>query len=338
MVVVALEYSGRTDAGDDQARGLEVDADFPACPRPRDLPFGSTASHGATLSATPPGGDLSLAVAAGSGVRSMQESAGQICCAGCVNSCLAPLGETVSRSFLLGQRLRRGDCLALSGDVASPSKIADHAPNVALKEKRARPHRLHCRRCPGFGIGICTGFMPWLPGRILTTDSHCRSDGKGSVNRQEALQTNVAARVERKVLPNGNLVVRGQAGKSASTSKSRADRRRLVRPEDIQSDNTIDSAKNRAGPHRLWRPRPDHRRAATPLWPAGDGRAAAVSEFFIRAPTSRREPRRGGDVLTRPPSAPLTEAVVVYRAAPTISVRAMTHPPPVDQLGLELRK
>jgi hypothetical protein len=30
--------------------------------------------------------------------------------------------------------------------------------------------------------------------------------------------------------------------------------------------------------------------------------------------------------------------VVVYRAAPTISVRAMTHPPPVDQLGPGIKK
>ena len=43
---------------------------------------------------------------------------------------------------------------------------------------------------------------PILPGRILTADSTASSDGKGSVNRQEALQTNVAA-VVNQLLPNG---------------------------------------------------------------------------------------------------------------------------------------
>lgn len=46
-------------------------------------------------------------------------------------------------------------------------------------------------------------------GRILTTDSSSSYDGKGSVNCQENLQTNVAV-VVTQVLPNGNLVVEGK--------------------------------------------------------------------------------------------------------------------------------
>ena len=58
-----------------------------------------------------------------------------------------------------------------------------------------------------------------VPGRILTANSTASSDGKGSVNRQEALQTNVAARgdagaAERQ--PGG----RGPARRSASISRS----------------------------------------------------------------------------------------------------------------------
>ena len=81
-----------------------------------------------------------------------------------------------------------------------------------------------------------------LPGRILTADSTASSDGKGSVNRSEALQTNVAA-VVTQVLPNGNLVVEGRQEIRVNFEIRELIVAGIVRPEDIQSDNTIDSTK-----------------------------------------------------------------------------------------------
>ncbi len=81
-----------------------------------------------------------------------------------------------------------------------------------------------------------------LPGRILTADSSASSDGKGSVNRSEALQTNVAA-VVTQVLPNGNLVVEGKQEIRVNFEIRELIVAGIVRPEDIQSDNTIDSSK-----------------------------------------------------------------------------------------------
>jgi flagellar L-ring protein precursor FlgH len=81
-----------------------------------------------------------------------------------------------------------------------------------------------------------------LPGRILAADSTASSDGKGSVNRQEALQTNVAA-VVTQVLPNGNLVVEGKQEIRVNYEIRELIVAGIVRPEDIQSDNTIDSTK-----------------------------------------------------------------------------------------------
>src|ERR1700759_4972609 len=48
-----------------------------------------------------------------------------------------------------------------------------------------------------------------LPGALLTTNGESSTDGKGTINRQESLLTNMAA-VVTQMLPNGNLVIEGK--------------------------------------------------------------------------------------------------------------------------------
>jgi flagellar L-ring protein precursor FlgH len=62
------------------------------------------------------------------------------------------------------------------------------------------------------------------------------------VNRSEALQTNVAG-VVTQVLPNGNLVVEGKQEIRVNFEVRELIVAGIVRPEDIESDNTIDSSK-----------------------------------------------------------------------------------------------
>jgi flagellar L-ring protein precursor FlgH len=81
-----------------------------------------------------------------------------------------------------------------------------------------------------------------LPGRILTADSSASSDGKGSVDRKEELLTNVAT-VVTQVLPNGNLVIEGRQEIRVNFEVRELIVAGIVRPEDIESDNTIDSTK-----------------------------------------------------------------------------------------------
>jgi flagellar L-ring protein precursor FlgH len=81
-----------------------------------------------------------------------------------------------------------------------------------------------------------------LPGRLLTADATSSSDGKGSIQRQESLTTNIAAIVTQ-LLPNGNLVVEGKQEIRVNFEMRELIVAGIVRPEDIQSDNTIDSSK-----------------------------------------------------------------------------------------------
>jgi flagellar L-ring protein FlgH len=81
-----------------------------------------------------------------------------------------------------------------------------------------------------------------VPTRIFTGDSTSLSDGKGSIDRKEELSTNVAG-VVTQVLPNGNLVIEGKQEVRVNFEIRELIVAGIVRPEDIESDNTIDSTK-----------------------------------------------------------------------------------------------
>src|ERR1700755_2076938 len=142
-----------------------------------------------------------------------------------------------SRAFFKDQRAARiGDLLTVTVN------ITDKA-NLSNETQRSRTNKEDSGITDFIGsktLGVQAQKV--LPGRILTADSTASSDGKGSVNRQEALQTNVAA-VVTQVLPNGNLVVEGKQEIRVNFEIRELIVAGIVRPEDIQSDNTIDSSK-----------------------------------------------------------------------------------------------
>ena len=142
-----------------------------------------------------------------------------------------------SRAFFKDQRASRiGDILTVTVN------ITDKA-NIANETQRSRTSKEDSGVTDFAGSKLLTGdAAKVLPGRLLTTDSNASTDGKGSVNRQEALQTNVAA-VVTQLLPNGNLVVEGKQEIRVNFEIRELIVAGIVRPEDIQSDNTIDSSK-----------------------------------------------------------------------------------------------
>src|ERR1700719_1749709 len=140
-----------------------------------------------------------------------------------------------SRSFFKDQRAHQiGDLLTVTVN------ITDQA-NFANETQRSRKATDDSGITAFLGSNLLTGTNV-LPGRLLTADSTNSYDGKGSIQRQETLQTNIAA-VVTQLLPNGNLVVEGKQEVRVNFEKRELIVAGIVRPEDIQSDNTIDSSK-----------------------------------------------------------------------------------------------
>jgi flagellar L-ring protein FlgH len=140
-----------------------------------------------------------------------------------------------SRSFFKDQRAHQiGDLLTVTVN------ITDQA-NFANETQRSRTVTEDSGITAFLGSNLLTGKTA-LPGRLLTADATASADGKGSIQRQESLTTNIAA-VVTQLLPNGNLVVEGKQEIRVNFEKRELIVAGIVRPEDIQSDNTIDSSK-----------------------------------------------------------------------------------------------
>ena len=142
-----------------------------------------------------------------------------------------------SRAFFKDQRARQ------VGDIMTITVNFTDKANIANETQRSRTSKEDSGVTDFLGSKLIqTPATAVLPGKLLTTDSSSSSDGKGSVVRQEALQTNVAA-VVTQLLPNGNLVVEGKQEIRVNYEIRELIVAGVVRPEDIQSDNTIDSTK-----------------------------------------------------------------------------------------------
>jgi flagellar L-ring protein precursor FlgH len=141
-----------------------------------------------------------------------------------------------SRAFFKDQRAHQvGDIMTVK------VKITDKA-EIANETQRSRANSEDAGVDDFLGRKAMPIFNTAIPGKLLSADSTASSEGKGSVNRQEALQTNVAA-VVTQVLPNGNLVVEGKQEVRVNFEVRELIVAGVVRPEDIESDNTIDSSK-----------------------------------------------------------------------------------------------
>lgn len=145
------------------------------------------------------------------------------------------LWRTGSRAFFKDQRARNvGDLVTVKVKVTDKAQLNNNT-------KRSR------KNGEDFGAENILGFETKLPNNakassLLKLDSDASSEGTGSINRSETLATNVAAVVTQN-LPNGNLVIEGKQEIRVNFEVRELIVAGVIRPEDIESDNTIDSTK-----------------------------------------------------------------------------------------------
>lgn len=149
------------------------------------------------------------------------------------------LWRTGSRAFFKDQRARNvGDLVTVKVKVTDKAQL-----NNSTQRSRKNAEDAGAPNVLGFENKL-DKFLPTgaSASSLLKLDSDSSSAGTGSINRSETLATNVAAVVTQN-LPNGNLVIEGKQEIRVNFEVRELIVAGVIRPEDIESDNTIDSTK-----------------------------------------------------------------------------------------------
>lgn len=149
----------------------------------------------------------------------------------------ASLWQSGSRTFFKDQRARNiGDILTVKVRITDKAAIAN-----STARSRSSSDALGVEGAIG---NVITDILPGgtQADALVANKGASNSNGAGSVNRTEDVATDVAA-VITQVLPNGNLVIEGRQEVRVNFEVRELIVAGVVRPEDIGSDNTIESTK-----------------------------------------------------------------------------------------------
>ncbi|VAW11390.1 Flagellar L-ring protein FlgH [hydrothermal vent metagenome] len=148
------------------------------------------------------------------------------------------LWRSGSRAFFKDQRASRvGDILTVNVSITDRAKLDN-------KTSRSRSSSENMNVTSLFGLETTVfALKDDVAGSAkVGLGGDGSASGQGKVDRKETLSTTLAA-VVTQVLPNGNLVVEGRQEVRVNFEVRELIIAGIVRPEDIKSDNTIDSAK-----------------------------------------------------------------------------------------------
>jgi len=151
------------------------------------------------------------------------------------------LFSTDARGFFKDQRAHKvGDILTVLVTIDDSAKISNTTARTRTAANKANVGAtLGGIFNGGGGTAVGTDVSPTGD---ISTGSSLTDGGNGSVNRNEKVQTSVAV-VVTQTLPNGNLVIEGHQEVRVNFEVRDLIIQGIVRPEDIQSDNTIESEK-----------------------------------------------------------------------------------------------
>ena len=143
-----------------------------------------------------------------------------------------------SRAFFKDQRAQQvGDLVTVKVHVTDKASLDNET-----KRSRTNTETLGAANLFGAESRLDKLLPGAAAGALVNADSKSSSDGAGSVSRKEELTTSVAA-VVTQVLPNGNLVIEGKQEIRVNFEVRELIVAGVIRPEDIEADNTVDSAK-----------------------------------------------------------------------------------------------
>ena len=257
------------------------------------------------------------------------------------------LWRTGSRAFFKDQRAHQvGDILTVKVKITDKAHDRERDPAQPQEQRGFRRRRL--LRQPR--LPITNTPVPPAASSPPTPPPRAKARAR-STARKSCSPT--SPRVVTQVLPNGNLVIEGKQEVRVNFEDPRTDRRRHRASGGHPERQHHRLHQDRGGAHRLWRPRPDHRRAAAALRPAGARRAAAVlagtairSSPPLRSARAERRQRRGlrklpsggrallpigvaVEKLVRRSAFAATQVVGGSRPESTVSARAPASLPPL---------
>jgi flagellar L-ring protein precursor FlgH len=142
-----------------------------------------------------------------------------------------------SRAFFKDQRAHQvGDILTVKVKIDDKAKVENETQRRRTAgEEAAVKDFLGRSALPGL-------IQAKVPSTLIATESATTMDGKGNTDRKDEINTNIAG-VVTQVLPNGNLVIEGRQEVRVNFEVRELVVAGVVRPEDIESDNTIESTK-----------------------------------------------------------------------------------------------
>ncbi|WP_127753460.1 flagellar basal body L-ring protein FlgH [Devosia sp. 1566] len=147
------------------------------------------------------------------------------------------LYRTSAKGFFKDERAHR------IGDILTVIVTIDDSAKIANNTQRSRNSTNTAGMGGIFGTAVTSVTGGAIdPSAAVDFTSGLKDAGNGSVNRSESLETSVAA-VVTQVLPNGNLVIEGRQEVRVNFEVRDLVVAGIVRPSDIQANNTIPSTK-----------------------------------------------------------------------------------------------